>query len=164
MPDGPAAAAADTATGVAGRGPGRTRAAVEAWEAVFRLQATLVRRFAADDVWGGLSLREYDVLHTLSRCPTGRARLGELSEQAYLPQPSLSRLVDRLERHGLLAREADPRDRRGVVVALTDAGAQRQREIGGRHSAAIARQLGHVDTGDLEQLARLAARALPPDA
>ncbi|WP_432535209.1 MarR family winged helix-turn-helix transcriptional regulator [Kineococcus arenarius] len=99
---------------------------------------TAMRRFAADDVWGGLSLREYDVLHTLSRCPTGRTRLGELSEQVHLPQPSLSRLVDRLERRGLLARETDPADRRGVVVALTEDGAQRQREVGGRHAAAIA--------------------------
>ncbi|NAZ87746.1 MarR family transcriptional regulator [Kineococcus sp. T90] len=145
-----------------GRGPGRTRVAAEAWEAVFRLQATLLRRFAADDVWGGLSVREYDVLHTLARCPAGRARLGELSEQVYLPQPSLSRLVDRLERQGLLAREADAADRRGVVVALTDAGAQRQREVGGRHVAAIARHLGHVDAADLQELARLATRALPP--
>ncbi|WP_337060774.1 MarR family winged helix-turn-helix transcriptional regulator, partial [Kineococcus sp. G2] len=148
----------------ADRAPGRTRTAVEAWEAVFRLQATLLRRFAEDDVWGGLSVREYDVLHTLTRCAGQRARLGELSERVYLPQPSLSRLVDRLQRQGLLAREADPADGRGVVVALTDAGAQRQREVGGRHAAAIARHLGHVDAAELRELTRLAARALPPDA
>ncbi|WP_432575204.1 MarR family winged helix-turn-helix transcriptional regulator [Kineococcus sp. SYSU DK005] len=104
------------------------------------------------------------MLYTLSRCPSHRARLGELSEQVYLPQPSLSRLVDRLERQGLLAREADPSDGRGVVVALTGAGAQRRREVGGRHVAAIARHLGHVDVDELHELARLATRALPPDA
>jgi len=144
----------------AGRGPGRTRAAVDAWEAVFRLQATLLRRFADDDVWQGLSVREYDVLHTLSRCPGGRARLGQLSEEVYLPQPSLSRLVDRLERSDLVRREGDPRDRRGVVVALTETGAQRQREIGGRHAASIARHLAGVSGEDLATLTRLAREAL----
>ncbi|WP_432495313.1 MarR family winged helix-turn-helix transcriptional regulator [Kineococcus gypseus] len=143
------------------RGPGRTRAAVEAWEAVLHLQATLVRRFAEDDVWDGLSLREYDVLHTLAALPGARARLGELSERVYLPQPSLSRLVDRLERRGLLAREADPADRRGVVVALTADGEQRRRQVGRRHAAAIARHLEHVDVEDLRELTRLAVRALP---
>lgn len=142
------------------RGPGRTRAAVDAWEAVFRLQATLLRRFAADDVWQGLGLREYDVLHTLSLHPGGRARLGRLSEDVYLPQPSLSRLVDRLERDGLVRREDDPDDRRGVVVVLTAAGAQRQREIGGRHAASIARNLAGMATEDLAALTRLAREAL----
>ena len=142
------------------RGPGRTRAAVDAWEAVFRLQATLLRRFAADDVWQGLGLREYDVLHTLSRCPGGHARLGQLSQDVYLPQPSLSRLVDRLERDGLVRRDPDPGDRRGVVVVLTDEGAQRQREIGGRHAASIARNLAGMPADDLATLTRLARQAL----
>nr|WP_276610694.1 MarR family transcriptional regulator [Kineococcus siccus] len=119
-----------------------------------------MRRLAADDVWEDLGVREYDVLHTLSRRPGGRARLGTLSEEVYLPQPSLSRLVDRLERHGLLAREPDPGDRRGVLVALTDEGAARQRRIGGRHAASIARHLGEMEAGELADLTRLARAAL----
>lgn len=142
---------------------GRTRAAVDAWEAVFRLQATLLRRFGADDVWGGLSVREYDVLYTLSRHPSHRVRLGELSEEVYLPQPSLSRLVDRLARDGLVAREADASDGRGVVVVLTDAGSARQREIGGRHVAGIARALQGLGDDELAELTRLATKALTPD-
>lgn len=127
--------------------------AVAAWEALFRAQATLVRRFAAQDVWGPVSLREYDVLYTLSRCLSRRARLGALTEAVLLPQPSLSRLVDRLEAKGLLAREPDPGDARGTVVVLTDAGAQVQREVGRRHAASIAAELGAaLDADQLRQL------------
>ncbi|WP_432563436.1 MarR family winged helix-turn-helix transcriptional regulator [Kineococcus sp. SYSU DK003] len=140
---------------------GRTRAAVDAWESVFRVQATLLRRFAAQDVWGGLSVREYDVLYTLSRSAGGRCRLGELSEEVYLPQPSLSRLVDRLAGRGLLAREADPHDGRGVVVRLTEAGAALRREAGGRHAAAIAREFAGLSREELAELTRLCGKLLP---
>jgi DNA-binding MarR family transcriptional regulator len=138
----------------------RTRAAVDAWESVFRLQATLLRRFSAQDVWAGLSVREYDVLHTLSRSGS-RARLGELSEEVYLPQPSLSRLVDRMVARGLLAREADPHDGRGVVVVLTGAGDAVRREIGGRHAASIAREFAGLDRDELAELTRLCSKVLP---
>lgn len=43
------------------------REAAEAWEALFRAQVALMRRFSAEDVWGEASIREYDVLFTLSR-------------------------------------------------------------------------------------------------
>lgn len=137
----------------------RTRAAVEAWASVFRLQATMLRRFAAQDVWGGLSVREYDVLHTLARS-RGRSRLGQLGEDVYLPQPSLSRLVDRLVAQGLVAREPDPADGRGVVVVLTAQGAARQREVGGRHAAGIAREFSGLSGQELAELTRLCAKAL----
>lgn len=138
---------------------GRTRAAVDAWEQVFRLQATLLRRFDAQDVWSGLSVREYDVLYTLARSG-GRCRLGELSQEVYLPQPSLSRLVDRLVTRGLLTRAPDPHDGRGVLVVLTDEGATAQREIGGRHAAGIAREFSALSADELAELARLCRKVL----
>ncbi len=122
-----------------------TKLAVEAWEALFRAQASLVRRFADEDVWAaehGVGLRGYDVLYTLTTCPGGRARLRALVDAVLLPQPSLSRLVDRLVTRGLLVREPDPADRRGVVIALTDLGRSVQREVGRRHAASIATTLG----------------------
>ncbi len=45
----------------------RTRLANESWEATLRAHAVLMRRFAEQDVWEGLSMREYDVLYTLAR-------------------------------------------------------------------------------------------------
>ena len=136
-----------------------TRLAVDAWEALFRAQVALLHRFADDDVWDELSLREYDVLFTLSGRPGGRARLGELNRDVLLSQPSLSRMVDRLAERGLVARADDPADRRGPVVVLTDDGAAVQRRIGLRHAASIRRHLGPVlDDDELRVLRDLCAR------
>ena len=49
-------------------------------------------------------------------------RLGELCPAVRLTQPSLSRAVARLERHGWLRRAGAPGDGRGVVVTITPAG------------------------------------------
>ncbi|MGA9871952.1 MAG: MarR family winged helix-turn-helix transcriptional regulator [Rhodococcus sp. (in: high G+C Gram-positive bacteria)] len=122
--------------------PSSTELAVDAWEALFRTQVSLMRRFTSDDIWGPISLREYDVLFTLSKCPTLELRLHDLNDEILLSQPSLSRLCERLEKLGYVAREADPLDRRGTVVGLTDGGLAIQREIGRRHAAKIRRYVG----------------------
>ena len=148
--------APDTPTGGT---PHQVRAAVDAWEALFRAQVELLRRFAQDDVWGDLSIREYDVLFTLSRAPGRSLRLRDLAETALLTQPSLSRLVDRLEADGLVRRGPVEGDRRGTAVHLTGLGAQRQREIGRRHARAVAARVGGALTPDeLATLERLCAR------
>ena len=145
------------------------REAAEAWESLFRAQVALMRRFQRDDVWGPLTIREYDVLFTLSGCPGGAARLRELGEGSLLSQPSLSRMVERLERAGLVVRGPVEGDARGVLVTLTPAGSQMQREIGRRHVRSI-RQLvgGALDSDELATLRNLtdklrAAQAGIPD-
>ncbi|MCC9068673.1 MarR family winged helix-turn-helix transcriptional regulator [Arthrobacter cryoconiti] len=77
--------------------------------------------------------REYDVLFNLSRCPNGWLRLNELNDNVLLTQPSISRLVDRLEERGLIQRKTPEGDRRGVLIGLTEAGAQLQKEVGRAH-------------------------------
>jgi len=156
-----------------GPDPGRpavstTRASVQAWEALFRAQVTLMRRFARDDVWGGLSMQEYDVLFTLSGAPGHALRLRELAGSSLLTQPSLSRLVDRLAADGLVSREPVAGDRRGTAVRLTARGLERQREIGRRHARSIDALVGGAldrdDLAALEDLCtrlRLAQRDLP---
>ncbi|WP_246117467.1 MarR family winged helix-turn-helix transcriptional regulator [Cellulomonas composti] len=132
---------------------------------MFRAQVVLVRRFQRDD-WGGLSMREYDVLFTLSRLPGRSARLRDLLEGTLLSQPSLSRLVERLEQDGLVTRAPAPDDARGVVVTLTDEGVRMQRDIGRRHARRIAELVGGALDGDeLAELTRLTdkLRAAQPD-
>lgn len=77
--------------------------------------------------------REYDVLFTLSQCPTGWVRLNELNDNVLLTQPSISRMVDRLEARGLIQRKTAEDDRRGVLIGLTEAGAALQKEVGRAH-------------------------------
>lgn len=128
--------------------PSSTRLAVDAWESLFRSQVSLMRRFTADDIWGPISLREYDVLFTLTKCTTRRLRLHDLNNEIVLSQPSLSRLCERLEKLGYVAREPDPTDKRGTVVVLTDDGLTLQREIGRKHAARIRRYVGDALSDD----------------
>lgn len=132
--------------------PTRTRLANDAWEALLSAHAVLMKRFAADDIWAEVSMREYDVLYTLSKC-RGPLRIGELHRHVLLSQPALSRMVDRLVERELVERCADPADRRGVRLSLTDAGRALQRQIGRRHARSVARALSAVlDHGELRQL------------
>ena len=133
-----------------------TREAAEAWESLFRAQVALMRRFQRDDVWGELTIREYDVLFTLSGCPDGTARIKDLGENSLLTQPSLSRMVERLEADGLVRRGPVEGDARGVAVSLTAEGWRVQREIGRRHVRSIRRFVGGaLGSDELATLQRL---------
>ena len=135
----------------------RTRIANEAWEALFRAQATIAQELTAADVWQQRSPREYGVLYALSNAPHG-LRITELLEDVLLTQPGMSRLIARLEERGLVARADDPDDRRACRVRLTRAGARAQREIGlahGRHVAeAMTRILSREQLVQLRDLCR----------
>jgi DNA-binding MarR family transcriptional regulator len=147
---------------------GRTRLANDAWEALLSAHARLMKQFAAEDSWQDLSMREYDVLYTLSK-RSEPLRLGELHRHVLLSQPALSRMVDRLVERGLLQRSPDPADGRGVRLSLTDAGRDTQRRIGRRHARSVARaltaELGPEELGELEAICgRLAGRPAPTGA
>lgn len=114
--------------------------AAASWESLFRAQVAVMRQLAADDIWGPISVREYDVLFNLSR-GTGGLRLYELNREILLSQPSLSRLVERLEDQGLVTRVNAPDDGRGTLVMLTPAGRELQRQVGRRHVASIRSRL-----------------------
>jgi DNA-binding MarR family transcriptional regulator len=133
------------------------RLANDAWEALLTAHAVLMKRFAAEDIWGDLTMREYDVLYTLSKCPQA-LRLAELNRYVLLSQPALSRMVDRLVDRGLIRRTADPADGRGVRLALTECGRERQHLIGGRHAVRVARAVGGLSDAELEQLEALCRR------
>jgi DNA-binding MarR family transcriptional regulator len=133
----------------------RARAANDAWEAMLTAHAVLMKQFAARDIWENLSMREYDVLYTLSKCPEP-VRLGELHRHVLLSQPALSRLVDRLVARGLVERQADLADGRGVRLSLTQAGRHWQRRIGGRHAVDVTRAMtAALDAEELGQLERI---------
>jgi DNA-binding MarR family transcriptional regulator len=130
----------------------RRHLANDAWEALLSAHASLMKQFAAQDIWQDLSMREYDVLYTLAKCDEPQ-RMSELNRHVLLSQPALSRLVDRLADRGLVRREADPADGRGVRLSLTDAGQALQRQIGRRHARDVARaMIAGLNPGELRQL------------
>ena len=71
----------------------------------------------------GLTLGQFDILATLRRQgPAGRLTPTQLMRSVVLSSGGMTNRLDRLEEAGLIRREPDPADRRGIVVGLTDKG------------------------------------------
>jgi DNA-binding MarR family transcriptional regulator len=132
------------------------RLAAETWESLFRAQVAVMRKLQAGPAFKALAVNEYDVLFTLSRCPSGGLRLNELNDHVLLSQSSLSRLVGRLEKRGLVERTPAPDDGRGILITLTEAGWELQKQIGREHVRDIAAIVAPALTaGEQQELLRL---------
>ena len=95
-----------------------------AWRAFLRAHSAMLRRISRDLEEAGLPpLPWYDVLAALRDAPDRRLRQVDLAERILLSNSGISRLVDRMEKDGLVQRAACPTDRRSFHVQLTDAGA-----------------------------------------
>jgi DNA-binding MarR family transcriptional regulator len=85
----------------------------------------------------GLSLFEYAALLHLAEAEDRRLRMSELALGIVLTRSGVTRLVDRLERDGLVERCQCSSDGRGAEAALTDAGLKRLREASKVHLRGI---------------------------
>ena len=90
---------------------------------MLRAHAELVRELDAELAREhDMPLSSYEVLLFLNDSPEGRMRMSELAESALLSRSGLTRLVDRLERQGLLTRERCESDARGWFAEITPEG------------------------------------------
>lgn len=87
--------------------------------------AGLSARFAAQFEEHGLSPVEFEVLMRLSRSPGNQLRMTDLAAQTSLSTSGVTRVVDRMERDGLLGRRACPSDRRSSYAVVTATGLRR---------------------------------------
>jgi DNA-binding MarR family transcriptional regulator len=85
----------------------------------------LMNRLAAQFEQHRLSPVEFEVLMRLARSPGNRLRMTDLAGQTTLSTSGVTRVVDRMERGGLVRREACPSDRRSSFAVITDAGQER---------------------------------------
>lgn len=85
-------------------------------------------------------------------------RLTDLSERLLVDKSTITRIVDRLERAGLVRREADPDDRRVQRVALTGQGRETRDRARAAHERSIERRMGALDTDEQRQLLALLTR------
>jgi DNA-binding MarR family transcriptional regulator len=112
-----------------------------AWRGLLRVHARLTKALDADLVREhGLPLSSYEVLLFLADAPEGRLRMSELADGVLLSRSGLTRLVDRMERQGLLRRERCDDDARGYHALITDEGRelfQRARHAPRRGSRAV---------------------------
>jgi DNA-binding MarR family transcriptional regulator len=119
--------------------PHDERACAQAWAALTAAHALVTDELSAALARTcGLSINEFQILLRVDRAPDPGVRLGELCSAVRLTQPSLSRAVARLERHGWLRRAGAAGDGRGVMISMTAAG----REVLARGSAVHTQTIG----------------------
>jgi DNA-binding MarR family transcriptional regulator len=107
----------------------------------------------------GLGYRGYELLARLAHCGAGRLRMSALAEQTLLSQSRVSRMVDELERDGLVAREACQDDSRVVFVSITERGLELLREAQDTFFATVEEQLFRgLSQRDVEELGRILGR------
>jgi len=100
------------------------------WRAFLRAHSSMLRRISADLEGAGLPpLPWYDVLAALRDAPERRLRQVELAERVLLSHSGMSRLLDRVEKAGLVERVTCPGDRRSFHVQLTDQGEEMLAEM-----------------------------------
>ena len=134
-----------------------------AWHGFLRAHAGIVHDLDHElQAAHALPLHEYEVLLVLADAPSHRLRMTELADSVLLSQSGLTRLVDRLERAGLVLRERCESDRRGLFARLTEDGAARLEEARVTHLVGVrARVLSRFSDDELAQLGGYWERLFP---
>jgi DNA-binding MarR family transcriptional regulator len=115
------------------------RRGLEAWTALLRAHATLVRQLETDlKKETDLALADFDVLAQLALAG-GKLRMTELADRALISRSGMTRRVANLIDEGLVARAGADADARAVVVSLTDAGVKRLTETAPVHARGVAK-------------------------
>ncbi|WP_308250870.1 MarR family winged helix-turn-helix transcriptional regulator [Nonomuraea rhizosphaerae] len=111
------------------RDEGLTIEELTVWRMLQRAHVHIARHLESELlVAHDLPLASYDVLTQLAEAPARRLRMNDLAGRVLLSRSGLTRLIDRLQRDGLVAREACADDARGLFAVLTDTGAARLAE------------------------------------
>ena len=126
-----------------------------AWSGFIRAHSSIVKELDAElQAAHGLPLSSFNVLAQLSVAPNGRMQMSELAEAVHLSRSGLTRMVDRLERQGLLERHKGERDPRQVFACITKAGLERLAETTPTHLAGVRRMfLERLSQSQVKQLA-----------
>ena len=131
----------------------------EAWLNILRTQAVFGSEFFRLFKRHGLSAATYNVLRILRGAGEQGRSCSEIGEHMVAQVPDVTRLIDRLETAGLVARTRTTEDRRVVMVAITKGGLEvltrLDQPVLDLHKA----QLGHLTTAELRTLSDLLYKA-----
>jgi len=105
-----------------------------------------------------LSSTQYNVLRILRGAPEGLP-CGEIAKRMITRDPDITRLLDRLEKRGLISRSREARDRRTVMARITGAGLKLLARLDEPVQAAHRKQLGHLGRQRLRLLMDLLREA-----
>lgn len=136
-----------------------------AWRALARAHSCLVKRLDARlEEAHGLPLTSYEVLLKLAATDGGKLRMHDIASSVLLSRSGLTRLVDRLERDGLVERCSCENDARGAFAVITAAGRTRVEEARATHLAGVRSMFAaHYTEEELALLGPLLERLLPSE-
>jgi DNA-binding MarR family transcriptional regulator len=120
---------------------------------LMRAARTLRRRFGAVLAPWDLSPHQARALRVVGS--GDGVRLSELAEALRIAPRSATEVADGLQERGLVERAADPTDRRAVVLTVTEAGRQVQREVDDARAADAQELFGRLSAADRAELARI---------
>lgn len=104
----------------------------------------------------GIDIGEYEILVSLEEAPERQLRMSELASLVHQSRSRLTHTIARMEKAGLVVREACPDDRRGVLARLTDGGYRLLERAAPSHVAEVRRAfVDAVDPDDFEALGRV---------
>ena len=137
--------------------------AAQAWERTLRAVSGLLAEFdreMQDDT--GITVTWYDVLLNLRHAPDMKLRMQALSDSLMLTRSGATRLIDRIEKAGLVRREPAAEDRRGYYAILTEKGLDVLTRTQKTHTAGIARHFGkHLDADERQTVFKIMGKFLP---
>lgn len=133
------------------------------WRSFLRTHNHLLRQLEHQlQAHGKIAIAGYDVLLQLAEAPDNRLRMSELAEAVLLSRSGLTRLVDRLQKDGLVQRQPDPDDARGMFTVLTGKGRDTLRDASKVHLAGVSQLvLGRLSEPELRQLQELMVKLDP---
>jgi DNA-binding MarR family transcriptional regulator len=136
---------------------------LRAWRGMLRVHATLTKALDAElEAAHGLPLSSYEVLMHLFDAEGQRMRMSDIASSVILSRSGLTRLVDRLERDGLIERQSCPSDARGSFASLTDAGRGKLQAARKTHLAGVrSLYVDQLTTAELELMGGAWERLLP---
>jgi len=134
-----------------------------AWRGLLRVHSALVKALDAELLAEhDLPLSSYEVLINLQAAPGRRRRMADLAASVLLSRSGMTRLVDRLEREGLLVRDTCSSDGRGCFAVLTEEGEALLTRARRTHLDGVReRFLRHFDADELQAFAGYWERVLP---
>ena len=100
----------------------------------------------------GLTLTQYNALRILRGAGTQPLSCSEIGERLISQEPDITRLLDRLERNGLVQRERDLKDRRQVLARITPKGLEQLERLGTTVDNRVEQMLAHMNATELQQM------------
>lgn len=98
----------------------------------------------------GLTCPQFDVISTLGNTPG--MTMGQLAEKTLVTKGTLTGIIDRLEKKGLVQREVPPENRRCFVIVLTPEGERVFEEAFPAHILYLKQRFGHLSAAELEEI------------